>query len=47
VRLRQANRIVSSLDRILTSKDVMSIEAEDVLASRVFTAAASTAGSSG
>ena len=47
VRLRQANRIVSNLDRILTSEDVMSIEAEDVLASRVFTAAASTAGSSG
>ena len=47
VRLRQANRIVSNLDRILTSEDVMSIEAEDVLASRVFTAAAATAGSSG
>jgi probable Rubsico expression protein CbbX len=40
VRLRQANRIVSNLDRILTSDDVMSIEAEDVLASRVFVAAA-------
>jgi len=40
VRLRQANRIVSDLDRILTSDDVMSIEAEDVLASRVFAAAA-------
>ena len=36
VRLRQANRIVSNLDRILTSDEVMSIEAEDVLASRVF-----------
>jgi len=47
VRLRQANRIVSNLDRILTSEDVMSIEAEDVLASRVFAAAAGTAGSSG
>jgi probable Rubsico expression protein CbbX len=47
VRLRQANRIVSNLDRILTSEDVMSIEAEDVLASRVFAAAAATAGSSG
>jgi probable Rubsico expression protein CbbX len=40
VRLRQANRIVCDLDRILTSDDVMSIEAEDVLASRVFVAAA-------
>ncbi len=40
VRLRQANRIVSNLDRILTSDNVMSIEAEDVLASRVFVAAA-------
>jgi probable Rubsico expression protein CbbX len=40
VRLRQANRIASNLDRILTSDDVMSIEAEDVLASRVFVAAA-------
>jgi probable Rubsico expression protein CbbX len=40
VRLRQASRIVSNLDRILTSDDVMSIEAEDVLASRVFVAAA-------
>jgi len=31
---------VPDLDRILTSDDVMSIEAEDVLASRVFAAAA-------
>ncbi|WP_315765916.1 MULTISPECIES: CbbX protein [unclassified Bradyrhizobium] len=36
VRLRQANRLVSRLDRVLTSNDVMSIEAADVLASRVF-----------
>ncbi len=36
IRLRQANRLVSALDRILTSDDVMSIEAGDVLASRVF-----------
>lgn len=42
VRLRQANRIVSNLDRILTNEDVMSIEAEDVLASRVFSAAGVT-----
>ncbi|MBV9566311.1 MAG: CbbX protein [Bradyrhizobium sp.] len=39
IRLRQANRLVSRLDRLLTSEDVMSIEAEDVLASRVFAAA--------
>lgn len=36
IRLRQANRIVSGLDRVLTVDDVMSIEAGDVLASRVF-----------
>jgi hypothetical protein len=36
IRLRQANRLVSRLDRVLTSDDVMSIEAIDVLASRVF-----------
>ena len=36
VRLRQANRLVSRLDRVLTSDEVMSIEASDVLASRVF-----------
>jgi probable Rubsico expression protein CbbX len=36
IRLRQANRLVSRLDRVLTSDDVMSIEAVDVLASRVF-----------
>jgi probable Rubsico expression protein CbbX len=42
IRLRQANRIVSDLDRTLTSENVMSIEAEDVLASRVFAAAGAT-----
>jgi len=36
IRLRQANRLVSDLDRMLTSDEVMSIEAGDVLASRVF-----------
>src|SRR3954464_1812425 len=36
IRLRQANRLVSRLDRVLTSDDVMAIEAVDVLASRVF-----------
>jgi probable Rubsico expression protein CbbX len=47
VRLRQANRIVSNLDRILTNDDVMSIEAEDVLASRVFAMAAGATESGG
>jgi probable Rubsico expression protein CbbX len=36
IRLRQANRLVSKLDRMLTSDDLMTIEASDVLASRVF-----------
>jgi probable Rubsico expression protein CbbX len=36
IRLRQANRLVSNLDRILTGEDLMAIEAGDVLASRVF-----------
>jgi probable Rubsico expression protein CbbX len=36
IRLRQANRIVSNLDHILTSDELTSIEAGDVLASRVF-----------
>jgi probable Rubsico expression protein CbbX len=36
IRLRQANRLVSRLDRILSSDDLMTIEAADVLASRVF-----------
>jgi probable Rubsico expression protein CbbX len=36
IRLRQANRLVSHLDRVLTSDDLMAIEASDVLASRVF-----------
>jgi probable Rubsico expression protein CbbX len=37
IRLRQANRLVSRLDRVLTSAEVTAIEAADVLASRVFT----------
>ena len=37
MRLRQANRLVANLDRVLTADDVMSLEASDVLASRVFT----------
>jgi probable Rubsico expression protein CbbX len=36
IRLRQANRLVGDLDRILTVDDIQSIEASDVLASRVF-----------
>jgi probable Rubsico expression protein CbbX len=36
VRLRQANRLVADLDRVLTADDIMSLEASDVLASRVF-----------
>src|SRR5215467_4317238 len=40
IRLRQANRLVAHLDRVLTSDEVMSIEAVDVLASRVFAGAA-------
>jgi hypothetical protein len=36
MRLRQANRLVADLDRVLTAEDIMSLEASDVLASRVF-----------
>ena len=44
IRLRQANRLVSRLDRVLTSAEVTSIEAEDVLASRVFSEGPSAPG---
>jgi probable Rubsico expression protein CbbX len=37
MRLRQANRLVADLDRVLTADQIMSLEASDVLASRVFT----------
>src|SRR5437868_12199476 len=40
IRFRQANRLVSHLDRVLTSNDLMAIEANDVLASRVFSGGA-------
>ena len=40
MRLRQANRLVADLDRVLTADDIMSLEASDVLASRVFLNAA-------
>lgn len=43
IRLRQASRLVSQADRVLTAGDVMSIEAVDVLASRVFAGAADSA----
>jgi probable Rubsico expression protein CbbX len=36
IRLRQANRLVSDLDRVVTSDDLTLITAGDVLASRVF-----------
>jgi probable Rubsico expression protein CbbX len=36
MRLRQASRLVADLDSVLTADDVMSLEASDVLASRVF-----------
>lgn len=36
MRLRQANRLVADLDRMLDTDDVMSLQASDVLASRVF-----------
>jgi probable Rubsico expression protein CbbX len=36
IRLRQANRLVADLDSALTADDIMSLEASDVLASRVF-----------
>jgi probable Rubsico expression protein CbbX len=42
IRLRQANRIVSHLDRVLNSDDLMAIEATDVLASRVFSGGSDT-----
>jgi probable Rubsico expression protein CbbX len=36
MRLRQANRLVADLDRVLSADDIMSLEESDVLASRVF-----------
>jgi len=42
IRLRQANRLVCDLDRILTSDELTSIEAGDVLASRVFSKGSDT-----
>jgi probable Rubsico expression protein CbbX len=42
-RLRQANRLVARAGEPLTAADIMTIEAEDILASRVFKAAAAPA----
>ncbi|WP_022722592.1 CbbX protein [Rhodopseudomonas sp. B29] len=36
IRLRQANRLIADLDRSLSAEDIITIEAGDVLASRVF-----------
>jgi len=36
MRLRQANRLVADPDRVLAADDIMSLEASDVLSSRVF-----------
>jgi probable Rubsico expression protein CbbX len=38
MRLRQANRLVADLGRVLSADDIMSLESSDVLASRVFAA---------
>ena len=35
-RLRQANRLVADLDRELSARDIMTLEASDILSSRVF-----------
>jgi probable Rubsico expression protein CbbX len=43
MRLRQANRLVADLDSILTADDIMSLQAADVLASRVFSKSVSNA----
>ena len=46
IRLRQANRLVADLDRIITADDIQSIDAADVLASRVFSKSNSAEGKS-
>ena len=43
IRLRQANRLVANLDSVLTADDIISLEASDVFASRVFLKASSDA----
>ena len=44
IRLRQANRLVGDLDRILTREDVTTIAAADVLGSRLFGVAEASRG---
>jgi len=44
LRLRQASRLISDLDRVITIDDVKLIEASDVLASRVFSLSPCAAG---
>ena len=46
IRLRQANRLVADLDRIVTADDIQSIEAVDILASRVFSKSSTAEGKS-
>jgi probable Rubsico expression protein CbbX len=46
IRLRQASRLVADLDRTLEIDDIMSLEAADVLASRVFSTASVAKGAS-
>jgi len=43
MRLRQANRLLANLDQVLSVDDVMSLEAPDILASRVFSTLGSDA----
>jgi hypothetical protein len=44
LRFRQASRLISDLDRVITIDDVKLIEASDVLASRVFSLSQCVAG---
>jgi len=46
MRLRQANRLVADLGRVLSADDIMSLELPDVLASRVFSGGSDAAGGS-
>lgn len=46
MRLRQANRLVADLGRVLSVDDIMSLELSDVLASRVFSGGSDAAGGS-
>ena len=46
MRLRQANRLVADLGRVLSADDIMLLELPDVLASRVFSGGSDAAGGS-